>query len=107
MRLFHNLGIMIYKVGTVTPTLAFSIPIVDYMRLSQSRDYDLQGWDYNQFPHWYFIPNIGLRATLFHNLGIMIYKLGTVTIPTLVFHSQYWITCDPHNLGIMIYNVGL
>ena len=42
---------MIYKFGTVT---------------KQSWDYDLQPWDCNKFPHWYFIPNIGLH-TLTYN----------------------------------------
>ena len=53
--------------------------ILSHTTLSQLWDYDLQAWDCNQFPHWYFISNIGLRATLFHNFGIMIYKVGTVT----------------------------
>ena len=72
---------LIYKVGTVTNSHIGTFISNRGLRatVSQSWDYDLQGWDRNQFPHWYFIPNIGLRATLFHNLEIMIYKLGTVT----------------------------
>ena len=79
-QLFHNLGIM------VKSHIGILFPILDFM-LSCQLCFTILGFRFtslglhDKFQHWYFVSNIGLCAlvsTLFHNLGIKVYKLGTM-----------------------------